>query len=231
MYNKLKAVLTLSVLGLLVFCLGVLAFHLPGWSRALDASFVHFDKLVGEASIAAKNVAASSRSTKESADAINQRMPVILDEMQGSLNKFNTLLDSSDVALHSANSLINTGNKAISEASLDVRHIAQNADLLTIHFNNAIDALPPTLDTARQLMGSASLFIDKPLTKTVTDLDSILYPAGLLTSDVQKKTHTFLFPDPYTGKHPVWHRTWGITKGVAPYAQPLYYFLRTARGQ
>ena len=212
--------------------------HLSTWLPAVDKFIISLQAASASlppAMVSLKEAADTSNMTStETLNLVGSAVKLV-DSVQNKvdaldLKRVNSVMDEMHNAVSAATQALTTVNAQVDslgkqtsqtfkDINLKVGGIADNVNVTLVKLPPLFESGTSILKSGNELIVSTKQFIDFPMTTGVNDLDAIIKPAGLMTHDLQLKTHEWLFPL----KQSKWMQFYKIMKGLSPLAQPTYY--------
>lgn len=174
----------------------------PETFKAGKDGVVHADGLIGEARLATKNSVTVSQKTAEAIENLNQTV-TDLDRL---VWKFD---DTADAARSAVAMLGTRGGGAFAEIDQAAAEVSGEAQSSLQAMRKALEPLPGFEQSLTRTSNAAADFLNNPfLNKAVENVSGLADNAAAIT----KHTDNYLFPPPYSGRHPLRHKLEVVSK-------------------
>jgi len=194
--TSLRQATSLTCLVLAAFILGVIAWHVPTWSRCIDKTLVHVDEFAGRGAHAMGKLEQASETSRQSSEETLLRVK----EAQGVLQSLDHAAGSIRFAADKAgDSFDKVGDAADSVSATSVR-IGNSFESVEDHASTALDSFPPAAEAFQQTFtGAANLLSDPRLQHTLSNLDTTGTNTAAITGDINTFVHGKLSGKKRTG--------------------------------
>lgn len=229
--NKIReAALTFSAL-CLAFCMGVVAWYAPGWSKILTRTLLNVNVFTEKGARAMDKLHDASKETADAAKNSNKASEEGLKRVQEAA----VVIKDASKTLRSVRGQIDAvGNQAtITLSTLNTTISSVNAQVPDTFAATraALFSIPPAMQAGQGMFQSTRLLLDGPVAQSFTNFNNVLVPTAFFMQDVRTKTNQVLFPARRTGFVGKLQTGYQVFKVLDPMARPTYYGIRIVTGK